>query len=745
MADVIEIDAEVSVSETLTADYDSSVGGGGGVAGYQYLPDKPSINGVTLVGDKTSEDLGLLDDVPDFTPVSGSTPAVAGLVPSTGGHTTLDDVRVLTDEGWQTLTSYLDTSSKNPPKSYAVFDYINAHTVNDVKVNGTSAVTSGTANINNFVGGSPTSANNKAGLVPQPPTLEETGQLNILTDAGWKEAYPQQDSAIPWASKNSPAFTGTPTAPTALSSTDNTQIATTAFVHDVVDALGTGVSDVKVDDVSVVTDGVAEIPTYAPISSVNPTGTKGLVPVAGSSTVNTNTKFLGNAGRWQDVVVEDTHSNNILDSVTNGSPYNTTFALKDATTSASGLMSSTDKTKLNGIASGADVTSVTQTLTSGTEIGEINGTKLYAPSGGGGGTITDVEVNGTSVVTDGVAEITLATVATTGDYDDLTDKPTIPRVGRTIPFVACDTSASTAEKSVTITGISQADIATSGMTIAVNFTYTNSAQNPTLRVNGSTAKPIVLYGTTSAGTSPATSWNAGETVILIQSGTSWQIANFNNTTYTAMSSSEMQTGTATTGRIISAARLKAAVEYHAPVSSVNGSTGDVTVTVPTDTSDLTNGAGFITGMTILSYGSSTWSDFIAAYNANKVVYCRASSGSNPASGSQTRLAFMAYVNNASTPTEVEFQYYRSIASHSDAQQGDQVFVYKLTSTGGWSVTTREAYTKIAVGGDLTNSYSNGTLTISGTIPTVPTNVSSFTNDAGYLTLATLPIYNGGVS
>ena len=31
------------------------------------------------------------------------------------------------------------------------------------------------------------------------------------------------------------------------------------------------------------------------------------------------------------------------------------------------------------------------------------------------------------------------------------------------------------------------------------------------------------------------------------------------------------------------------------------------------------------------------------------------------------------------------------------------------------------------------------------IPTVPSNVSAFTNDAGYLTLADLPIYNGGVS
>lgn len=146
-----------------------------------------------------------------------------------------------------------------------------------------------------------------------------------------------------------------------------------------------------------------------------------------------------------------------------------------------------------------------------------------------------------------------------------------------------------------------------------------------------------------------------------------------------------------------------------------------------------NTSGFITGMTILSYGISTWNDFITAYNANKVVYCRASSNSNPASGSQTRLAFLAYVNNAANPTEVEFQYYRSVNSHSDSQQGDQVFVYKITSAGTWTVTTRNSFTKIVAGGDLTGTYANGTLTISADIPTVPTNVSELTNDAGYLT------------
>lgn len=123
---------------------------------------------------------------------------------------------------------------------------------------------------------------------------------------------------------------------------------------------------------------------------------------------------------------------------------------------------------------------------------------------------------------------------------------------------------------------------------------------------------------------------------------------------------------------------------------------------------------FMEGMTILSYGNSTWADFLAAYTANKVVYCRASSNSNPATGSQTRLAFMAYVNNADSPTEVEFQYYRSVSSHSSSQQGDQVYVYKLTSSGTWTVTVREAMSKIAAGTNISLSYASGTITLSAT-------------------------------
>lgn len=172
-------------------------------------------------------------------------------------------------------------------------------------------------------------------------------------------------------------------------------------------------------------------------------------------------------------------------------------------------------------------------------------------------------------------------------------------------------------------------------------------------------------------------------------------------------------------------------------------------TVPTKTSDLTNDSGYITGMYIASYGSSTYAEVLAAYQANKVVYCRASSNANPGTGSQNRMAFLAYVNDSTTPTEMEFQYYRSVSSHSDSQQGDQVYVYKLKSNGTWSVTIREAYTKINPSTGLTKSYSNGVLTVSVTNP-LPAVTSTDNGKVlmvanGAWAAASLPVYNGGVS
>ena len=149
-------------------------------------------------------------------------------------------------------------------------------------------------------------------------------------------------------------------------------------------------------------------------------------------------------------------------------------------------------------------------------------------------------------------------------------------------------------------------------------------------------------------------------------------------------------------------------------------------------------------MVILSYGNSTWDDFEAAYNNNVIVYTRASSNSNPATGSQTRMAFMAYVNNSTTPTEVEFQYYRSMSSHSATAMGDQVFVYKLTKTGGWSVTTRDASIKeinVESGSKLGVSWSGNKVTLSNTMTAADMPMSSSdatTVSAAISALNTLP-------
>lgn len=161
-------------------------------------------------------------------------------------------------------------------------------------------------------------------------------------------------------------------------------------------------------------------------------------------------------------------------------------------------------------------------------------------------------------------------------------------------FGGCLSTAGTVAKTANVPGVTELY---AGLTIVVSFLYSNTASNPTLNVNSLGAVAIKRYGTTAPGTSAAASWNADSCVMLAYDGQYWRMVDYNNTTYSAMSVSEMQTGTATTGRVITAARLKAAVEYHALVKDVkvNGTSvvssdiAEVTIpTIPTEISDLTN-------------------------------------------------------------------------------------------------------------------------------------------------------------
>lgn len=113
-----------------------------------------------------------------------------------------------------------------------------------------------------------------------------------------------------------------------------------------------------------------------------------------------------------------------------------------------------------------------------------------------------------------------------------------------------------------------------------------------------------------------------------------------------------------------------------------------------------------TGMVVLEYGVSTWDDFLAAYEANRVVYCRVSSPYG------FRMAFLAFRQTTGATTGAEFQYYRSMSSHTDTQQGDEVHIYHLSPNGTWTTTVRNAYTRIVAGDGLKSTYANGVLTIS---------------------------------
>ena len=134
---------------------------------------------------------------------------------------------------------------------------------------------------------------------------------------------------------------------------------------------------------------------------------------------------------------------------------------------------------------------------------------------------------------------------------------------------------------------------------------------------------------------------------------------------------------------------------------------DNTPSIPTKTSELENDAHFMPSMFIAKYGITTYAEVLDAYSKGHIVYCRASTGSNPASGSQVRLAFLAYVQAENNPTEFEFQYYRSVSSHTESVQGDEQHIYKLNKNNGWSYTIRNNFTKLEMGTGMNMVYTSG--------------------------------------
>lgn len=194
------------------------------------------------------------------------------------------------------------------------------------------------------------------------------------------------------------------------------------------------------------------------------------------------------------------------------------------------------------------------------------------------------------------------------DGNEYNLKDEVARLG--IPYLTCGTAAATAAKTTTLVRgtFAESDLV-AGAQVLVKFTYANGVANPTLSINGTTAKSIKRYGTTAPSTSAASSWNANSVVLFVYDGTYWMMEEWNNTTYSSMTDAEIAAGTGTSARLITPARLKTAVqtwetgeENVIETVKVNGtaltpSSKAVDVTVPTKTSDLTNDSGFLTSYT----------------------------------------------------------------------------------------------------------------------------------------------------
>lgn len=100
-------------------------------------------------------------------------------------------------------------------------------------------------------------------------------------------------------------------------------------------------------------------------------------------------------------------------------------------------------------------------------------------------------------------------------------------------FGSCATAAATAAKTVTLDDSMSFTLA-KGASVFVKFTNSNTASNPTLAVNGTTAKSIYRYGSTVPGTTAKTSWQANSVVHLVYDGSAWIMVGWLNddSTYT---------------------------------------------------------------------------------------------------------------------------------------------------------------------------------------------------------------------
>ena len=308
----------------------------------------------------------------------------------------------------------------------------------------------------------------------------------------------------------------------------------------------------------------------------------------------------------------------------------------------------------------------------------------YAVQGGGGGTITDVEVNGTSVVSGGVAEITVPTATSdlTNDSGYITSSA----------LSGYATEAWVGQQGY-LTGITSSDVATA-------LGYTPGTSNFSGDYDDLTNKPdLSIYAETSDLATVATSGSyndlSNKPTIPVVNNATLTIKKNNSTvgTFTANAANNVDINISVPNgdcAYLDEDELEISYTQVSGLSTVahSGSYADLsnTPSIPTKTSDLTNDSGFITSASIPTNVSSFTND----------------------AGYITSSALNGYATEAWV-----------------GQQG------YLTSVAWGDVTGKPTFATVATSGSY-NDLSN--------TPTIPTATSDLTNDSGFITSSALTPY-----
>lgn len=270
----------------------------------------------------------------------------------------------------------------------------------------------------------------------------------------------------------------------------------------------------------------------------------------------------------------------------------------------------------------------------------------------------------------------------------------------------CQTAAVAAAKVVDMTGFTLLE----GTTIHVKFQYANTAANPTLNVNGTGAKNIVLYGTEKAGTAAETSgWQAGAVVSLTYDGTSWVRDQGYNTNATSDNTKVAKTGDTMSGTLTMSKNGEIGVEVENTaqahkVAYIVGSSGNggiydrthskwVVYSTTAGHVELNGHAGSATYAASALNATHSSSAGYAASAARATYAMSAASAGYAASAAQATHATSAnYAANATNATEAVHAATAGYAS--SAGYANAANTANTSGTASWAVTANNAKTAL---------------------------------------------------